>query len=149
MRIVGTTVTNPMRFEAQLESVRGEWFDAQRAERDALRLAASGDYVRADYRLVSSPEGNGPVFELEDKPWGPHYFRIGLDLTTNFAGQSAFNIKISHNRHWLDANGTEWRNQVQIGAVPCWTTELYHLLNWTLGLSNDWFKAGYGEIVRR
>jgi NTE family protein len=149
VRFEGTTVTNPKRFEAQLESARGERFDAQRAERDALRLAASGDYVRADYRLVSSSEGDGLVFELEDKPWGPHYFRIGLDLNTNFAGQSAFNIKISHNRHWLDANGTEWRNQVQIGAVPRWATELYHPLNWTVGLSNDWFTAGYGEIERR
>jgi NTE family protein len=149
VRFEGTTFTNPKRFEAQLESARGDRFDAQRAERDAQRLAASGDYVRADYRLVSSPEGDGLVFELVDKPWGPHYFRIGLDLTTNFAGQSAFNIKISHNRHWLDANGTEWRNQVQIGAVPRWATELYHPLNWTLGLSNDWFTAGYGEIERR
>ena len=149
VRFEGTTLTNPKRFEAQLESARGERFDAQRAERDAQRLAASGDYVRADYRLVSSAEGDGLVFELEDKPWGPHYFRVGLDLNTNFAGQSAFNIKISHNRHWLDANGTEWRNQLQIGAVPRWATELYHPLNWTLGLSNDWFTAGYGEIERR
>ena len=99
--------------------------------------------------LVSTPEGDGLVFDLEDKPWGPHYFRVGLDLNTDFAGQSAFNIKISHNRHWLDANGTEWRNQLQIGAVPRWATELYHPLNWTLALSNDWFVSGYSEVERR
>lgn len=33
--------------------------------------------------------------------------------------------------------------------MPRWATELYHPLNWTLGLSNDWFTAGYGEIERR
>ena len=91
---------------------------------------------------VSTPDGDGLVFDLEDKPWGPHYFRIGLDLETDFRGGSGFNIKISHNRHWLDANGSEWRNQVQIGKVPRWYTELYHPLNWTLGISNDWFVAG-------
>ena len=79
------------------------------------------------------------MFDLEDKPWGPHYFRIGLDLATDFRGGSGFNVKISHNRHWLDANGSEWRNQLQIGEVPRWYTEIYHPLNWTLGLSNDWF----------
>ena len=149
IRFEGSKLTNPRRFEAQLETAPGQAFDVGRAERDAQRLAASGDYVRADYRLVSTPQGDGLVFDLEDKPWGPHYFRIGLDLNTNFAGQSAFNIKISHNRHWLDANGTEWRNQVQIGAVPRWATEIYHPLNWTLGLSNDWFVAATAEIERR
>jgi NTE family protein len=149
VRFEGTTVTNPKRFQAQLESAPGQPFDPARAERDARRLAATGDYVRADYQLVTTPEGDGLVFDLEDKPWGPHYFRIGLDLATDFAGGSAFNIKISHNRHWLDANGSEWRNQFQIGAVPRWATELYHPLNWTLGLADDWFVAGYGSVERR
>ena len=88
-----------------------------KAERDALRLAASDDYMRADYRLVTTAEGDGLVFDLEDKPWGPNYLRIGLDLSTDFRGDSGFNIKISHNRHWLTDAGTEWRNRVQIGAV--------------------------------
>jgi NTE family protein len=148
VRFEGSTVTNPQRFAAQLESKAGQAFDPTRAERDARRLAASGDYVRADYQLVRTSEGDGLVFDLEDKPWGPHYFRVGLDLSTDFTGGSAFNIKIRHNRHWLDANGSEWRNAVQIGAVPRWATELYHPLRWTLGLSNDWFVAGYAEIER-
>ena len=149
VRFEGTELSNPQRFAAQLESQAGQTFDAGKAERDAQRLAATGDYVRADYRYVSTPDGNGLVFDLEDKPWGPHYFRVGLDLSTDFRGSSAFNLKVSHNRHWLDANGSEWRNQWQIGQVPRWFTELYHPLNWTLGLSNDWFLAGYGELQRR
>ena len=149
VRFEGTEISNPQRFASQLESAPGAAFDPAKAERDARRLAASGDYVRADYQLVSTPEGDGLVFDLEDKPWGPHYFRIGLDLLTDFSGSSAFNIKVSHNRHWLDANGSEWRNQVQIGQVPRWFTELYHPLNWTVGISNDWFVAGYGSIERR
>lgn len=149
VRFEGTELTNPQRFAAQLESRPGQPFDSAKAERDARRLAASGDYVRADYVLVSTPEGDGLVFDLEDKPWGPHYFRIGLDLETDFRGGSGFNIKISHNRHWLDANGSEWRNQVQIGQVPRWYTEIYHPLNWTLGLSNDWFVSASAEAQRR
>ncbi len=149
IRFEGTELTNPQRFAAQMESRAGQPFDSAKAERDARRLAASGDYLRADYLLVSAPEGDGLVFDLEDKPWGPHYFRIGLDLETNFRGGSGFNVKISHNRHWLDANGSEWRNQVQIGQVPRWYTELYHPLNWTLGISNDWFVSGHAEIQRR
>jgi NTE family protein len=149
IRFEGTEVTNPQRFVEQLESRPGQPFDAARAERDAQHLAASGDYIRADYRLVSTPEGDGLVFDLEDKPWGPNYFRVGLDLSTDFAGNSSFNIKISHNRHWLDASGSEWRNRLQIGAVPRWFTEWYHPLNLTSGLSNDWFVAAYSDLLRK
>lgn len=149
VRFEGTELTNPQRFAAQLESRPGQPFDAGKAERDARRLAASGDYLRADYLLVSTAQGDGLVFDLEDKPWGPHYFRIGLDLETDFRGGSGFNVKISHNRHWLDANGSEWRNQVQIGQVPRWYSEIYHPLNWTLGISNDWFVSASAEAQRR
>jgi NTE family protein len=149
VRFEGTTATNPQRLQAQLESAPGQPFDAARAARDTRRLAASGDYVRADYQLVDTPEGDGLVFDLEDKPWGPHYFRVGIDLSTDFAGRSAFNLKISHNRHWLDTNGSEWRNLVQIGEVPRWFTELYHPLGSATSLANDWFVAGYAEVQRR
>lgn len=146
----GTTVTNPARFEAQLRSQPGQPFVAEDAARDARLLAASGDYVRADYRLVDTTSGaTGLVFDLEDKPWGPNYLRIGLDLSTDFGGHSAFNIKISHNRHWLTPAGTEWRNRLQIGEVPQIYSEIYHPLSWTLGLWNDWFVAGWAQSERR
>jgi NTE family protein len=145
----GTTLTNPSRFAAQLESQPGQPFDANRAERDARTLAASGDYLRADYRLVSHHGSDGLIFDLEDKPWGPNYLRLGIDLSTDFNGRGTFNLKLSHNRHWLTETGTEWRNRLQIGAVPLVFTELYHPLKWTVGLSNDWFVAGYAGAERK
>ena len=146
----GTTLTNPARIAAQLESQPGQPFDAGRAERDARTLAASGDYLRADYHLDTAPDGrDGLVFDLEDKPWGPNYLRLGLDMSTDFSGNGTFNLKLSHNRHWLTSNGTEWRNRVQLGANPLLFTELYHPLDWTIGLSNAWFVATYAGIERR
>ena len=145
----GSTLTNPSRFAAQLESQPGAAFNAQRAESDARTLAASGDYLRADYRLESTPDrGDGLIFDLDDKPWGPNYLRLGIDLATDFNGRGSFNLKLSHNRHWLTANGTEWRNRLQIGEKLSFFTELYHPLNWTIGLSNDWFVAGYAATER-
>lgn len=145
----GSTLTNPARFAAQLQSRPGEPFEPEKAARDARSLAASGDYLRTDYRLVETAQGHGLVLGLEDKPWGPNYLRVGLDLSTDFSGRSAFNIKLSHNRHWLTPSGTEWRNRLQIGEVPSLYTELYHPLNWTLGLSNDWFLSASAGVERR
>ena len=152
VRIEGSAVTNPQRLLAMLENKAGEPFDAARAERDARRLAAGGDYTRADYQLLPGPQpgaGDSLVFDLEDKPWGPNYLNVGLDLSTDFSGRSSFNLKLSHNRRWLTPSGTEWRNRLQIGEVPRLFTELYHPLTWTDSRSNDWFVAGYASAERR
>jgi NTE family protein len=145
----GSTITNPARFAAQLESQPGQPFERSRAERDVRSLMASGDYLRVDYRLVTRDGRDELLFDLDDKPWGPNYLRVGLDLSTDFEGRGSFNLKLSHNRHWLTPSGTEWRNRVQIGAVPSVFTEIYHPLNWTIGLSNDWFIAAYASAERR
>jgi NTE family protein len=148
----GSTQTRPERLLPALETQAGQAFDLAKAERDTQRLAATGDYRRADFVLrpdVEDPTGNTLVFDLEDKPWGPHYLRIGVDLSTNFSGDSAFNLKISHNRHWLDQHGSEWRNRIQLGEVPRWSTELYRPLDWHLLGSRDWFVAGWAMAERR
>ena len=145
----GSELTNPKRQADPLESSVGAAFDEKKAERDAQRLAASGDYTRADFRLVNTPDGDSLVFDLEDKPWGPNYFRVGIDLFTDFRGDSAFNLKVNHSRRWLTASGTEWRNFLQIGEVPKLATELVHPLNLATGLTSDLFVSTYASIERR
>ena len=139
----GSQQTNPGRFEAKLQSQAGELFDTAKAEADARRLAASGDYTRADYRLVTGPNGETLLFDLQDKPWGPNYLRVGLDLHADFSGHSGFDVKLSHNHHWLDDNGTEWRNFVQVGERPAIFSEIYHPLWRNIDDSSDWFAAAY------
>ena len=79
VRITGSKLTNPQRLVGMLESRPGQAFDADRAERDAQRLAAGGDYSRADYHLVRDElsQRDSLVFDLEDKPWGPNHLRAG------------------------------------------------------------------------
>ena len=139
----GSLTTNPGRFEAKLQSQAGELFDTKKAEADARRLAASGDYTRADYRLITGPNGESLMFDLLDKPWGPNYLRAGLDLHADFSGHSGFDVKLSHNHHWLTENGTEWRNFVQVGERPAIFSEIYHPLWRNIDDSSDWFTAAY------
>jgi NTE family protein len=139
----GSHDTNPGRFEAKLQSQGGDLFDTAKAEADARRLAASGDYTRADYRLVAGPNGETLMFDLQDKPWGPNYLRVGLDLHADFSGHSGFDVKLSHNLHWLDQNGTEWRNFVQVGERPAIFSEVYHPLWRNIDDISDWFAAAY------
>ncbi len=145
----GSEITHPERMKGQLESKPGQPFDSARAERDARLLASSGDYERVDYHVEQKQEGDVLVFAMEDKSWGPNYFRVGIDLSTDFAGDSSFNLRISHNRHWLTPSGTEWRNQITIGQNPRLYSEIYQPLDFKLGPSSDWFVSAWGEVERR
>jgi NTE family protein len=149
VRFEGTELTHPERHAPALESRPGKPFDAAAAERDVKRLAATGDYTRVDYQLLRNAAGDdGLVFSLEEKSWGPNYFRLGLALGTDFSGRSDFNITVAHNRRWVDAAGSEWRNVLQIGSDPSWFTEWYHPLGWTTTIGSDWFLAPSAQISR-
>lgn len=150
VQLEGAERSNAQRVTGELASRPGQRFDVARAEADVRKLAASGDYERVDYQLVRDERGrDGLVFRLDEKSWGPHYLRVGLDFATDFSGRASFNVKVVHTSHWLDAAGTEWRNRVRIGSEPAWTTELYRPLGWTTGPSNDWFVAATAGIERR
>lgn len=134
----GSKVTQPQARSDVLLTQPGSTFDVGKAERDITVLAASGDYQRTDYRLVRNAQGeDGLVFALEDKPWGPNYLQMGLDFSADNRGRSAFNLKLVHNRHWLDSAGSEWRNFLRLGTSPSLGTEWYRPMAWRLpdGLS--------------
>jgi NTE family protein len=149
VRFEGQDITEPERLRGVLTVQPGQPFSVERAERDSRTLAASGDYLHVDYRVEDLPAGTGLVYRVEEKPWGPHYFRLGLDVQSDFAGRGEFNVKLSHNRHWLDDSGSEWRNRAQIGSIPRWFSELYVPLGAGSGPASDWFVAGWSEVERR
>ena len=149
VRFEGQEITQPERLAGVLATQPGQPFSVERAERASRTLAASGDYLHVDYRVEDLPAGTGLVFRLEEKPWGPNYFRLGLDMQSDFAGRGEFNIKLSHNRHWLDDSGSEWRNRLQLGSIPRWFSELYVPLGAGSGPASDWFVAAHGDVERR
>ena len=110
-------------------------------ENHMQELAATGDYDRVDYRLQAHPERGSEalVVKLRENDWGPNYLRVGMDLQTDFEGRSAFNLRLSHNRHWLDESGAEWRNRVQVGETMGLYSELYQ--PW--GATGQGFGAAY------
>jgi NTE family protein len=150
VRFAGTDITHPEMRPDLLASQPGQTFSVANAERDLTMLAASGDYLRTDYRLVRMANGEqGLLFDLEDKPWGPNYLQMGLDFRVDNRGRSLFNLKLAHNRHWLDASGAEWRNFARLGSSPALTSELYRPMNFRLPDGLEGFVAASVGIQRR
>lgn len=149
IKFEGTSATQPQRLLSDLQSQVGAPFDPDKAAADTRFYASSGDYVQTDYRLQHTEQGDGLVFRLEDKPWGPNYVNVGLNLSTDLSGNSAFNIKLTHNRHWLTDSGTEWRNYLQIGEASRIYSELYHPMGVLNNLAEDLFVSAWAQGERQ
>jgi NTE family protein len=149
VRFEGSAITHPENRPDLLKSQPGEEFSVANAERDLTSLAASGDYLRTDYRLVRTTDGErGLVFDLQDKPWGPNYLQVGMDFSADNRGRSIFNLKLVHNRHWLNSSGSEWRNFVRIGSSPALRSEWYRPMNLRLPDGLEGFVAVQGRTER-
>jgi len=129
VRFEGSRLTHPDTRPDILRSQPGQPFNVAKAEKDLVTLAATGDYLRTDYRLAPADDGGlGLVFDLQDKPWGPDYLQLGMDFSADNRGRSSFNLKLVHTRHWADRNGSEWRNFARLGTAPALNTEWWRPL---------------------
>lgn len=134
------------RLATALDTSEGQRLDVPKLENDLQRLAAMGDFEAVDYTLTRREDGAEDLkVHLRENAWGPNYLRVGLDLRTDFQGQGAFNLRISHNRHWLNDTGAEWRNRVQVGETLGLYSEIYQPLT----LRSDRFAAAYVDANLR
>ncbi len=141
IRFEGVSEERAERLSRALEAEPGQRVDVPKIEADLQKLSAAGDYERIDYTLTRR-EDNGTedlTIELRENNWGPNYLRVGIDLRTDFQGEGAFNLRISHNRHWLTESGAEWRNRVQLGETVGLYSEIYQ----PLGMNSERFVAAY------
>jgi NTE family protein len=141
IRFEGVSEERAERLASALDTAPGQRVDVPRLEADLRKLSVTGDYERIDYTL-SRRADNGTedlTIQLRENTWGPNYLRVGLDLRTDFQGEGAFNLRISHNRHWLNESGAEWRNRVQLGETVGLFSEIYQ----PLGRNGERFVAAH------
>lgn len=146
VKFEGVNERRAERLATTMDTTEGQRLDVPKLEDDLQRLAAMGDFERVDYSLSRRNDGAEDLtVHLRENTWGPNYLRVGLDLRTDFQGQGAFNLRISHNRHWLNDSGAEWRNRVQLGETVGLYSEIYQPLT----LRSDRFAAAYVDASLR
>lgn len=128
LRIVGTRVVNPEVVLASMETQAGTAYDPARLDRDVKRVYARGDFEAVNYTLVDEAGSRVLLVEVSEKSWGPDYLRLGLGLSSDFEGNSFFDLYASHRWTWLNALGAEWRNDLQIGRTARLASEWYQPL---------------------
>ncbi|WP_082016649.1 patatin-like phospholipase family protein [Cupriavidus sp. IDO] len=136
---------NPDFAAATMETRPGLPIQQAELDQDMSRLFGTGDFEYVNYRILEEPGKRILSVDAIEKSYGPNYLRFGLGLSTDFRGESYFNLLASHRRTWINSLGAEWRTDVQAGQTSSLTSEFYQPLNTRQSL----FVAPRVELERR
>jgi NTE family protein len=96
---------------------------------DMRRLYGTGDFEHVNYRILEEPGKRVMAIDAVEKAWGPNYLRFGIGLTSDFTGETYFNLLAGHRMTWLNKLGAELRTDVQLGFNNGLRVEFYQPLS--------------------
>ena len=93
----------------------GEPLDLGRLETDMGTLYGLDFFEQVQYRVTHKGPDNTLVISARGKRSGTDYLRLGLNLSDDMRGDSAFNIGASYRMNGINSLGAEWLTRVQVG----------------------------------
>jgi NTE family protein len=142
--VEGTHYANPEVLEDQMRTKPDEPFRITTLESDLQRLYGRGEFEQIDYQITTVGKQTGLIVSVVEKSWGPNFLRFGTSLSTDFHGETFFNLMLGHRRVWLNSLGAEWTNEVVLGSTRRYATELYQ----PLWIGRNVFGSAYGLVQR-
>ncbi|MGE0355310.1 MAG: patatin-like phospholipase family protein [Burkholderiales bacterium] len=125
VRVAQTRFINPRELRSNIRQREGEPLDTQALAEDLVLVYSRGDLRNLDYSVVR--ERDRTILQLTpiEKPWGPDYLRFGLNLSSDFSGESPFNLRALYRKTWINSRGAEWLATAQVGRDQAIATEFY------------------------
>ena len=142
IRVVGTQRTNPEALRREVIE-RADIDVGSRPTNAQLVKAARvlhgwGDFERVDVRTELEAGRRSVIVDVDEKPWGPDYLRIGGRAVSNFGTEASFSLVLQHTRTWVNPWGAEWRSELELGDVRRLATSFFQ----PLGPGSPWFVEG-------
>ena len=110
-----------------------------RLETDMGTLYGLDYFDRVQYRVVHKGDENTLVINARGRRGGTDYLRLGLNLSDDLRGDSAFNLGASYRVNGINSLGAEWLTRGQIGDQQALYSEFYQPLD----VGSRYFVAPY------
>ncbi len=133
----GLKYVNPQAVEARLRLPKGQPVDIEELTHKVDVLYGTGDFERISYDFEDQDGQRILVVQPVEKPGGPNYLRLGLQLSTDFKGDNAFVLLGNYTMTWINRLGAQWRNDIGLGSPAFIRSEFYQPLD----LGGPWFVA--------
>jgi NTE family protein len=146
IRVEGAQRTNPEALKREVERAGvapGQSVSDEQLIRAGRILYGMGEFERVDVRAETREGRESVVIDVDEKPWGPDYLRIGGRAVSNFRTDSRFTLTLQHTRTWVNGWGAEWRNEIQAGELRRLATSFYQ----PLGPGSPWFVEPAFETI--
>ncbi|MBP5074391.1 patatin-like phospholipase family protein [Pseudomonas chlororaphis] len=117
----------------------GEPLNLGRLQTDMGTLYGLDYFEQVQYRVVHKGNEHTLVINARGKRSGTDYLRLGLNLSDDMRGDSAFNLGASYRVNGINSLGAEWLTRVQIGDQQ----ELYSEFYQPLDVGSRYFIAPY------
>jgi len=116
IEITGLAVVNPKAVERRLRQQIGELLDTAALNRDLLRVYRDGHFQEVDYALMNLRQRNVLRIAPVEKPRGPDYLRMAVNLDSSLLLGSTFGLCVAYQRTWINSLGGELLASAQIGS---------------------------------
>ena len=129
---------------SKIETRPGKPIDGEMLRRDINRLYGLDDFQSVTFGLADIEGQHSLVLNMKDKPWGPTYLRMGINLDDDLKGNTSYEFVLDVNRTRVNRLGGEWRSDISIGRTLGIASELYQPLDF----SGRFFVASSVQILR-
>jgi NTE family protein len=128
IRVEGVNRVNPEVIVSTMDTSVGDPVDQDVIDADLRRIYGRGDFEHLGYRVIDEQSRRILAVDATEKSWGPNYLRFGLGLSTDFQGETYFNLLARYRSTWMNKLGGEFRADAQIGQVNKLAAEFYQPL---------------------
>ena len=111
------------------QALIGKPLDQKTLKRSIEELYGWNIFESIRYETIEEEGKQGLLVHVRDKSWGPNFLQLGLVLSTDFEGDSTWNIGVSLLKTALNRRAGEVRLAAQIGESPLVLAELYQPLD--------------------
>ena len=129
IKIINPTYISDDSIRKRIHQQIGSKLDEKSLRADLLHLYHMMIFDSVDYKIVEANGTNTLVIETTPS-WDNHgEIRFALGLEDDFAGHSAYSLKIGYTMYGLNELGGEWKSDFEIGRYEKAYTELFQPLD--------------------
>lgn len=103
--------------DRELANDVGKPLDVDKLDRQVGTLYGSGRYALLDWRPVERHGERGIQLTGEDKPWGPLFGKLGLQLSDDFSGHAFYTVSGQVTATNIGQSGARWTNGIWLGRI--------------------------------
>jgi len=123
--VEGLDRVSPEAVASKLRIIPGKELDTKTLMDDVGLIYGMGEFERVDLEIKPSRDAYDITLRPQEKSWGPNYLRAGINLETDFDGESNYNIGVDYTMRWINRLGAEWKSQIQFGSTKGIFSEFY------------------------